>query len=121
MKRMSQKEYLKFHKDMCEKAYRITKKKNTDYAGGGDNALKNFMAVEYLGICESERGILVRLTDKLSRLAHIIDRPPVVVEESLEDTCLDMVNYAILLLAQRKDKRNGGKAAGSFDPTRPRV
>ena len=81
----------------------ILKDKNHDYAGDID-ALKNFKLVEFLGICSVEQGILVRMSDKFSRMATLINTPPKVADESFEDTALDLCNYTDILLAARKDR-----------------
>ena len=86
------------------KRFNILRAKNSDYAGN-DDALKNFKLVEFLGICPVEVGILVRMCDKMSRMATLINTPPKVADESFEDTALDLCNYTDILLAARKEKQ----------------
>lgn len=81
----------------------ICKKKNHDYAGDGD-ALKNFKLVEYLGICDAETGVLVRMCDKISRLANIY-KGGAEVSESIDDTLDDNINYSNILRAVIYEKK----------------
>lgn len=76
----------------------IIKKKNTDYAIESD-ALSNFKLIERLGVVDYKRGILVRLADKFARVINLLDRDASVLDERLEDTLLDMINYLAILKA----------------------
>lgn len=88
---MKQAEYLKFHREMCDKMVEITRKKNSDYCKSDSDAFGNFRR-------RGELGFLVRMDDKLSRLESFIEKGSYqVADESFEDTCLDLANYAILL------------------------
>jgi hypothetical protein len=60
-----------------------------------------------MGICKTEAGMLVRMTDKMSRLSSFLESGKFeVADESLEDTTLDIINYAVLLYAYVADKKN---------------
>lgn len=85
----------------------ITLAKNSDYAPT-DDALSNFYMVENLGLTTAENWILVRLSDKLSRIANLLknESKTSVKDESIEDTLIDMANYAIILKILLEDKRN---------------
>ena len=90
--------------EICEKALEILKKKNHDYSYGED-PFKNFQLCENVGICKTEEGILVRLSDKLSRIVSLIkSNERLVKDESIEDTVIDMINYGILLLCILEDR-----------------
>jgi hypothetical protein len=53
-----------------------------------------------MGICKTEFGIMVRLTDKMSRLSTFLTTGEFKVkDEALRDTVLDMINYVIILYA----------------------
>jgi hypothetical protein len=53
-----------------------------------------------MGICNTEQGFMVRLTDKMSRLSSFVQSGKMHVEdESFQDTCLDVINYMVLLSA----------------------
>ena len=77
--------------------------KRRDYASN-DNPLGNFDAVGILGI-SPQLGILVRMTDKFTRACNLVRRRGecYVQDESLEDTLIDLANYALLaILAGRQ-------------------
>jgi hypothetical protein len=58
-----------------------------------------------MGICKTEQGFMVRLTDKMSRLSSFIHAGKMnVQDESFMDTCVDVINYMVLLAAYLKDK-----------------
>ncbi len=80
----------------------IVSKKNRDYAVDGD-AFKNFRFSTFVGV-DIDRAILVRLTDKLSRISNLLDKEPDVVDESIKDTIRDAVNYLAILSAYLESK-----------------
>lgn len=103
---MTKLEYMKYHGDACVRMMEITRAKNSDYTGVGDDPFANFSRVEAMGITDTVRGFLVRITDKVSRLASFAQKGFFQVkDESFEDTCLDLANYAILLAAYQKSRR----------------
>jgi len=92
------------HVRACRMAKDLMVKKNHDYAGAdGANPFSNFEIAEAVGVGTAEQSMLLKLTDKISRLAQF-QRAGVlkVTEESYEDTCLDVINYAVLLLERRR-------------------
>lgn len=110
-------ELMALHEDLCNRARALSRKKNHDYSGGKDatHAFLNFIKCEELGLCKTETGILVRLSDKLSRLNTLADSnlKYEVDDERVLDTVLDIINYTVIFYAiheERKDK----EAAGGF-------
>lgn len=104
---MNRDELMDFFDEAIDEARQLIASKNHDYAGeGGDNPFANFTRVESLGITSTERGFLVRLTDKLSRLSSFCESGNFQVDESVRDTCLDIVNYAILYLAYHESQKS---------------
>lgn len=75
----------------------ISRRKNADYAGPTD-PFANFRVCEALGI-PAEVGLLVRMTDKLSRIGNLIKPGAIakVQDESVLDTLADLANYAMIL------------------------
>jgi hypothetical protein len=75
----------------------LARRKNADYAGAAD-PLKNFRR-------HGSYGVAVRLDDKICRVATLLEsgKDPQVNDESVEDTCLDIINYAWILLRLRRD------------------
>lgn len=95
---MTKEEYLDFHEKTCAKMVSITRAKNADYTGNSPNPFANFTRVEALGICSTEQGFLTRMMDKFCRISSFVQQGTLQVkDESVEDTLLDLANYAILL------------------------
>lgn len=103
---MTREELLDHHMKLCSEARELMKVKNKDYAGNeGVEPFANFTRVESMGICKTEQGFLVRLTDKMSRLSSFIRAGKMhVADESFKDTCIDVINYMVLLSAYIADK-----------------
>lgn len=78
----------------------IAREKNLRYAGDTD-PFKNFR----LG---GTYGIAIRMTDKVSRLLTLTEPGSQIdgADESVEDTCRDLANYAMLLSAMRSNERS---------------
>lgn len=84
---------IKLHTLMCNRAEDIMLRKNSDY-GANTDPFRNFHQFGALGI-------IVRLSDKLARMRTFLEKLEhgeklSVVEESIDDTVLDVINYAIL-------------------------
>lgn len=102
---------LEFRKRMYEESSDIIRKKGHDYNRrqqlGGDT-LFNLKVAAIMGIVETpEQGILVRLMDKMMRLASLMtaDVEAAVKDESVRDTVKDVhnyVDYALQLWEERK-------------------
>lgn len=104
---MTSEQLFEHHHRMCSAALKLMHGKNHDYAGKeGDRPFANFERVEAMGITTVEKGFLVRLTDKLSRLATFCEGGILKVQdEKVEDTLLDVINYVVLLSAYLQDKK----------------
>ena len=97
---MTRDEYIAHHRDLCEEARALSVAKNHDYTGDDANPFANFERVEALGICGTATGFLVRITDKVSRLATFARHGRLeVASESVRDTVVDAINYLALLSA----------------------
>lgn len=103
---MDQQGLIKYHKEATDKMHDIMKRKNNDYANGG-SAFKNFSMSEQFGICSTEQGFLVRMTDKLSRISTFVAGNKLKVkDESVKDTLMDLANYSLLLMAYIDSKED---------------
>lgn len=102
---MNQLDYLKEFKGVTDKMLSIVTKKNKDYAGTED-AFKNFKMCEALGLCSMEKGILVRMSDKMTRISNLLEKDPDVASESIIDTLIDLAAYSIILILVIKDRKN---------------
>lgn len=85
------KEFYKITQKMGE----IYEKKNTDYGNSFSELFSEY------GLTSS----CIRLEDKLKRLKRLTKNENQVKDESIEDTLLDMANYAIMTVMElRKQK-----------------
>lgn len=88
--------------DMFEQALQlmadIHSKKNSDYGNSFDDTCNKFGMV----------AALVRMYDKLNRLSTLSKIDYIAkVDESIEDTLIDLANYAILTYCWLKTQNNG--------------
>ena len=85
-------QYREFKK-ICDELYKLHVRKNNDY--GPNNILD-------LG----ERGVFVRLWDKINRLKQLVweQRTAQVKDESIDDTLRDTAIYSIIGLILRRGK-----------------
>ena len=80
-----------------ERLRAMRKAKGADYSGDADT-FKNFR--EW-----GSKGVLVRIGDKVNRMNSLFRRDAMVLDEKLEDTVDDLINYALylrILLDQEK-------------------
>lgn len=99
---MTREDLFALHSRVCVEALDLMKRKNADYSKG--DSLGNFYVCESLQVCTAAEGVVVRLSDKLSRLVSVMAKGAE-VNESLDDTCVDIINYTVLLMALLRDKR----------------
>ena len=71
------------------------RRKNADYANEAD-PFANFRSSEKFGV-PVHKGMMVRMGDKMERIANLLNRPAAVADESVLDTLSDLANYAMLL------------------------
>jgi len=108
---MNTERLLQLHEETSELSRDIMRRKNSDYTGGSGatDALENFKASKALGL-HPVTGLLLRVQDKLMRIRSFVsDGELRVVNESVEDACDDIVNYAILckaLLREEAENKN---------------
>ena len=86
---------LQIHHDLCEKLYTTYAAKNHDYGDSFSKVRNKF-----------PNAILIRLNDKLNRLETLMSGANAAVsDESIDDTLLDLANYALLELVDREAER----------------
>ena len=105
---MTTEQFLKRLEDLHISSIAIAKRKNADYAGAGD-PFKNFKMCESIGITTTEKGILVRMTDKLQRIANLLDNEAQVKDESILDTLQDLSNYSLILRVYLESEHDSHK------------
>lgn len=86
-------------KEITEQMLQTYIKKNRDYGGAFERGM------ERDGIISA----LTRMYDKLDRLHSLKDKDPEIVEESVQDTLLDLANYAIMtrICLLKSGEKNG--------------
>lgn len=86
-------------KEITELMLQTYIKKNRDYGGAFERGM------ERDGIISA----LTRMYDKLDRLYSLKDKDPEVVEETVEDTLMDLANYAIMtrICLLKSGEKNG--------------
>lgn len=95
--RLNQQQAMEVQEFIMDMAMSIVEDKRHDYSGGED-PFGNFRKSALFGV-DPWRGVMVRLTDKLSRIESIIeaDGERRVMDEALWDTLADAVNYVCIL------------------------
>lgn len=89
---------VKAHEAICKELNKIYERKNADY---GDSFGKSFKEYGLTMAC-------IRLDDKLNRVKALRTKEAQVADESIEDTLLDLANYAIMTLVEmRGDEPDG--------------
>ena len=85
-------------KRICKALENTLLRKNADY---GDNAQRAPILTPRLS---AQDALKVRLSDKIARFIQLEQTGAARVNESLDDTLLDMAGYCVLLLIARKEK-----------------
>lgn len=80
------------HSDICQMLHETYKAKNADY---GDS----FALVRR----KYPNAILIRLNDKLNRLETLMNGGKQQVDESIDNTLLDLANYCVMELVERRN------------------
>lgn len=111
---MSRADLLTCHDTLTTLARSLMDAKNRDYAGeqaAEQDSLANFRLASTMGLVRDvPTSVLVRLTDKVMRLASFCQTGTLAVKgESARDTVLDIINYAVLFDAAVKDESIGHK------------
>ncbi len=78
------------HKRICKKLNELYERKNADY---GDSFGKSFKEYGLTMAC-------IRLEDKLNRIKALSKQEAKVSDERIEDTLMDLANYAIMTLVE---------------------
>lgn len=90
--------------DLLEHIKTILVAKNHDYNGQG-TPFKTFETQGKILNMPPEKAILSRLLDKVTRIGTLLENPNK-VNESIEDSCLDLLGYAILLNLYRRTNKD---------------
>ena len=71
---------------------RTYNQKNSDYGSSFDKSMDEFGMLSPI----------IRMSDKMNRLKSLVKNKQQVNDESIDDTLLDLANYAVMTLAYRK-------------------
>lgn len=77
------------HKQLCDKIHKICSDKNKDYGNSASELFEKFGLISYV----------VRINDKVNRINNLMKHDPLVKDEKIEDTLMDLANYCLLALA----------------------
>lgn len=89
-------EYKDCFNEILEEMKEVHRKKNADY---GNNFHKRYERWGFLTA-------LLRLSDKMERLENIYEKGEIEVkDESVEDTLLDLANYAVMTIVELKNNK----------------
>lgn len=86
---------IEMFKKICTQMADTYEKKNHDYGNSFVELRKQF-----------PNAVLVRLFDKYMRLKTLMAGEQAQVDESIEDTLIDLANYAIMELVERRTERD---------------
>ena len=90
--------YVDYFDDILKEMSEVHQRKNADY---GNNFHKRYEKYGFLTA-------LLRLTDKMERLENIYEKGEIQVkDESVEDTLLDLANYAVMTIVELRNKNKG--------------
>ena len=89
---------VKIHDGICSNLNSIYKAKNKDY---GDSFTQTRQEYRF--------AIIIRLMDKLERLKTLYRLGTNEVDESIDDTLIDLANYAIMELVERQIENEKGE------------
>lgn len=108
----------KFITKIIKKQKDIMINKSHDYAISSD-VLSNFKMSEILFNIPNYVGILIRISDKISRIENVLSKgESKVKDESLQDTLIDLANYSLLFYLCVIDKYDKDYRADFSDKTK---
>lgn len=109
-------ELFTIHDAMTETAKEIMVAKNNDYRSGTGDPYANFRGSLALGI-NPITGILLRIQDKLCRVATFASKGELMVKgEGVDDALLDVINYCVLIkgLIDENQIKTAGEAKPAY-------
>lgn len=96
---MSIEEKIEVHKELLDGLHNLYIAKNRDYGDSVHDTYEKYGLVSFL----------VRLEDKLNRARTLSKQAAIVQDEKIEDTLMDMANYAILAVIELKGDRTNNE------------
>ena len=95
---MGNKDKIAIHEEVCKRIHEVYKQKNADYGDSFGESIRKFGQV----------AALVRMSDKWNRLCNLMmnNTGRQVADETVDDTLLDLANYAIMTYVERNATEN---------------
>ena len=93
--------------ELLKQMEELQDRKNANYASEED-PLSNLRQCEKFGVPAS-LGVMVRMSDKFSRLQRLMSGEPDLVGESIKDTLFDMAVYCLLDIILIEEEEERGK------------
>ena len=96
-----------------DKAYKLWCRKQSDYGCGNIKLgleISSDSSFHTQNRALAQLGIIIRMNDKVQRLLNIYkknifyEKGMEVPDESIDDTCIDLMNYANMLIVLKNDK-----------------
>jgi len=100
--------------EVLELMAEIHDKKNEDYASDKD-PFSNFSGVAEMTGLETDKVFQVMIGIKMERLKQLVGTGKVPNNESVDDTILDLANYAAIWLAYRKREYEAEELVTTLD------
>lgn len=96
---MNQRNQTKHFEDLVTRMRETMLKKGNDYAGKSDDVdrLSNFKQTAYINNVSPAKAAMILIGIKMTRLTSLLDSGLKPENESVQDTCLDLCNYTVLL------------------------
>jgi hypothetical protein len=91
--------------DLCDSLKEMHPKKSYDYGSATDPLANIRNGADFVGI-EAWRAAMVRLSDKVTRLQTYC-RTGRLEHEGVEDTCMDLASYSLLVLLTHREESRG--------------
>ena len=88
-------EKIELHQELIDYLHDLYIRKNTDYDDSVHDTYTKYGLISFL----------VRIEDKLNRARNLSSKRALVDDEKIEDTLLDMANYAILAVIELRGDR----------------
>lgn len=93
----------------------VLEAKGKDYATT-DDVFKNLRLCEPLVNVSTEKGVIIRLADKISRVSNLLEKDAEIKAESVFDTIIDAVGYLAILHALLKVRDSKKVVGRTNDP-----
>lgn len=101
---------ISIHDAICTKIHRLYEKKNADYGDSFSQLRKRY-----------PNFVCMRIFDKLNRLETIMqpDHELKVTDETIEDTLMDIANYAVMEIVERQAEKLEPTSSCPMESSKP--